>query len=1330
MNANRVSWIGALPHGRFLRGFIISLGVLAFSLLLLIPWFTSIAAPAVESNLEVPEGLVDHPEDDSPLPDSYSIDNLRGMAAQKSMAPLAPLLAPDYDYGVTKYANPPTFTIGTNNEYVINVSGVVTVGTPSPAIYDLLPTGMRWTSITANNWSCGSETTIVNCTYALTVPVGNVNFPPIRVTVDVPVNIEPVVTNTVSINPPDPHPGNDTFSVPTAIDSVDLAIEKKVSQQAVNEGDTIAYTIVITNYGPADAKNVKVVDIISTEGISITGGIVPPGTTLTIDSNTKFTWNVGPLPKGAGSRTTLVVNALTQAASNGKQVINTATVSSSNASDWKSSNNTATASFIVGGLTISKSVRANSTPVYTGEPITFTILITNTSDTKNATSVRIRDVLDDDLEIMSTNPQGCKPSTNTINCSFGTITTLQPTRFLVVRTRAKTTLTGVETITNTATVSWTPSGSSSTLSRTSEEAKIDVYQGGTLDIDKTDRLSYVSPGQAISYTITITNVGSLAVNSLLVTDTFDSDMEFVSINPGSLTIIEKTSPSGTRAWRITNPSSLSPGSKITFSINARVSSNAPEYSYIENTITVSGKDTTDRIAIASDYDSDQTIGGLEITKSVSLSTALVGQPLTYIITVRNTSSSLITSINVQDTFASTLDILSPLPQGSSYNSSTRTFSYYLSQLASQSNFQLTIPARANNTVATNRTIYNKATVTWGSPAQSGTSNQVSTEVSPAGALLVEKSLYSSQSLVYPGDTISYTIAVTNIGSLNISSIFLNDILDPYLDYQAIYPGSLNMSGNCSDSTHFCSWAINSPSTLAPNGKISFSIMGKVLSSTPLGYVLENIVNASATDSYSHAVSGSDTLTKTITTAPDAPDMSITLDLDPQQVRVGDSMTVKIGVRNKGDVDASEVYAGIKFPTLLDITSASTTRGTATTNSSDRSVVVNIGTLAAGHSTHITIVVKVNSTAVVNKAHSQEASLIWYKDNEIDSNMVRFRVMPGSTLPGTGILLGDPRSREIFEQIPGINKKSSSARLPDFTRSNGIVKAESEKSNSPVSLILGAVCSILGLIGLVLVIYGLWARIRRPLWAGWYSRIGLILMLSGFLFGLAGLGFNRRASPTPTQQLAELAGTKPIYPTREPTQIPPTPEAIATFWLPPTTTPTPLALPEYPIPTPTAIPAEGPNGGEPDASDVTRIKIPAMGLDTVVKFVPFDGDTWLIGGLKQEIAWMGDTSWPGLGGNTGLAGHIDLADGSKGPFWNLKDLESGDEVLLYTQQKIYVYKVRNQVVVEDSDLSVIDPSEDPQITLITCTGWDPELRIYLQRLIVFATLSDVKTLQGS
>jgi sortase A len=214
--------------------------------------------------------------------------------------------------------------------------------------------------------------------------------------------------------------------------------------------------------------------------------------------------------------------------------------------------------------------------------------------------------------------------------------------------------------------------------------------------------------------------------------------------------------------------------------------------------------------------------------------------------------------------------------------------------------------------------------------------------------------------------------------------------------------------------------------------------------------------------------------------------------------------------------------------------------------------------------------------------------------------------------------------------------------------------------------------------------------------------------------------------TPAQTLSEVRPTlDPNLPTQDPNLPTPTlsPGEVDISYLLPTATP--VVLPDFNIPVPTLIPSTGPNGGSPDSSAITRLVIPKMGLDSMVKYVPFSGSTWLISGLKQEIAWMGDTSWPGLGGNTGLAGHVDLVTGAKGPFWNLKDLKAGDEVTLYTEKNIYTYRVREQTVVEDYDLSVIQPTDKPQLTLITCTTWNAELYMYLKRLVVYADFANVR-----
>ena len=181
-------------------------------------------------------------------------------------------------------------------------------------------------------------------------------------------------------------------------------------------------------------------------------------------------------------------------------------------------------------------------------------------------------------------------------------------------------------------------------------------------------------------------------------------------------------------------------------------------------------------------------------------------------------------------------------------------------------------------------------------------------------------------------------------------------------------------------------------------------------------------------------------------------------------------------------------------------------------------------------------------------------------------------------------------------------------------------------------------------------------------------------------------------------------------------------------MPPSQLDTLTSLPEFPIPTP-IIPASKSNDTQPaDTSAVTRIVVPALDLDTVVKFVPFDGLSWMIAGLQQEVAWMGNTSWPGLGGNTALAGHVTLRSGDEGPFRYLENLQPDDIIKVYTEKNLYTYKVREIKTVEETDLTVVGPTDKPQLTLITCAGWDNRIRYYVSRLVVSADLEKVDAMK--
>ncbi len=309
---------------------------------------------------------------------------------------------------------------------------------------------------------------------------------------------------------------------------------------------------------------------------------------------------------------------------------------------------------------------------------------------------------------------------------------------------------------------------------------------------------------------------------------------------------------------------------------------------------------------------------------------------------------------------------------------------------------------------------------------------------------------------------------------------------------------------------------------------------------------------------------------------------------------------------------------------------------------------------------------------------------------VTSNVVFYRISVSSTLPGTG----------------GMELKNSS--LPK--------NETGYPAQGPFlpALVIGI---LLCAAGILAIFFSLRSRSGKTEWSSWATRIGLIMLTAGALFTLGGFLLS---DPIPVEEPLAEALIEESTPTGEIIDFSLTPEAPITPWEDELET-----LPDFPIPEPEIPQSLEASSEEPDVSPAVRLIIPAIGVDNIIKYVPFEEQTWLISGLKEEIAWMGNTSWPGLGSNTGLAGHVTLWDGSDGPFRYLADLESGDEVIVYTEEKAYTYQVREKVSVNDVDLSVVYPSEGSQVTLITCSEWSDSLRTYLQRLIVFADLIETR-----
>ena len=130
--------------------------------------------------------------------------------------------------------------------------------------------------------------------------------------------------------------------------------------------------------------------------------------------------------------------------------------------------------------------------------------------------------------------------------------------------------------------------------------------------------------------------------------------------------------------------------------------------------------------------------------------------------------------------------------------------------------------------------------------------------------------------------------------------------------------------------------------------------------------------------------------------------------------------------------------------------------------------------------------------------------------------------------------------------------------------------------------------------------------------------------------------------------------------------------------------------------------------------LTRIKIPALGVDTVV----VEGIT--PSALRAGAGHYPQTPLPCEAGNVAIAGHRTTYGR---PFGNVDQLKPGDTIELTTPIGGCVYQVsRAPFVVAPSELSVIDPTPERSLTLTTCHPKGSAA----QRLIIRATwVKDLK-----
>jgi sortase A len=105
--------------------------------------------------------------------------------------------------------------------------------------------------------------------------------------------------------------------------------------------------------------------------------------------------------------------------------------------------------------------------------------------------------------------------------------------------------------------------------------------------------------------------------------------------------------------------------------------------------------------------------------------------------------------------------------------------------------------------------------------------------------------------------------------------------------------------------------------------------------------------------------------------------------------------------------------------------------------------------------------------------------------------------------------------------------------------------------------------------------------------------------------------------------------------------------------------------------------------------VAKLDAPSVKLSATVLEGSDDGT------LARAAGHIEDTALPGDSGNVGIAAHRDTI------FRPIRNLRIGDPLTVSTADRVFEYRITSTLIVRPEDVYVLDPTERPTLTLVTC-----------------------------
>lgn len=734
-------------------------------------------------------------------------------------------------------------------------------------------------------------------------------------------------------------------TVTIAVSAPNLAVVKSTTSTSVALGDTIAYSVSITNSGIDPVNNILLSDPTPAGATFVPGSVSVNGVPFPI-ANPATGVTIGTLAPGASATVSysVTVTSVPAAASINNQA--TVTYTSGVFTGSTFSNPVAVPVF---QPNISAVKTGSTTNATVGDTVTYTLTVSNTGNyeailtvTDNipaGTTLVDNSVLINGLPLPQANPtSGITAGTiapgATVAVSFSVVITSLPSPQLLVNQ-------GNITYSFTLPDGRTLGGSSPTNTLT-----IPV-SNPNLAVVKTTATTAANVGDTITYSVALTNNGIATVNNVVFTDALPAGTSLV---PGSVLVDGVPRPAASPATGVTI-GSIAPGASVTVAFNVTVTS-LPSSGVLNNQSSASfTSGALASVAFSNIVTTPVFQPVLAAAKSSNTQNATVGDTILYTVTVSNSGNYAATA-TLTDTIpaGTTLIPNSVLINGFPSPGADPATGILLGSIAAGATLTVLFSV-VIDTLPASQQLSNQAVIAFSYTLpdgrvfnQSASSNINLIAVSSPNVLVVKSTTVID---AVPGDTVPYSIAVTNSGIAPVNNVVLSD---PVPSGASFVAGSVTVDGTPVPGAAPANGI--SLGTIAPGAtvQVAFNILVNAL---PNPAALSNRASVSFT---SGAFSGA-SYSNTLVTPVYQPVIGILKAADTANATVGDTVTYSLSITNTGNLAAvvtltDSIPAGAVFIPNSVLVNGQPVPG------ADPTAGISLGTVAAGATVTLTVTLQV------------------------------------------------------------------------------------------------------------------------------------------------------------------------------------------------------------------------------------------------------------------------------------------------------------------------------------------------------------------------------------